>query len=93
MFRFYTETEIFDISLEPKQTEDQLKQFDMEHILVFFQEILGFFSVCLGMFRISLFRLFCFYTETRKKERIFIYPLSRNTISLWQQQALVTKSM
>ncbi len=39
LFRFYTETEIFDVSIEPKQTEDQPKQFDMEHILVFFQEI------------------------------------------------------
>ncbi len=37
LFRFYTETEIFDVSIEPKQTDDQLKQFDMEHILVFFQ--------------------------------------------------------
>ncbi len=39
LFRFYTETEIFDVSIEPKQTEDQPKQFDMEHILIFFQEI------------------------------------------------------
>ncbi len=39
LFRFYTETEIFDVSLEPKQTEDQPKQFDKEHILAFFQEI------------------------------------------------------
>jgi hypothetical protein len=39
LFRFYTETEIFDVSIEPEQTEDQPKQFDREHILVFFQEI------------------------------------------------------
>ncbi len=26
LFRFYTETESFDVSIEPKQTEDQLKQ-------------------------------------------------------------------
>jgi hypothetical protein len=32
---FYTETEIFDVSSEPKQTEDQPKQLDREHILVF----------------------------------------------------------
>jgi hypothetical protein len=30
LFRFYTETEIFDVSIEPKQTEDQPKQFDRE---------------------------------------------------------------
>jgi hypothetical protein len=38
LFRFYTETEIFDVSIEPKQTEDQPKQFDMEYILVLFQK-------------------------------------------------------
>jgi hypothetical protein len=32
LFRFYTKTEIFHVSIEPKQTEDQSKQFDMEHI-------------------------------------------------------------
>jgi len=35
MFHFYTETESFDILIEPKQTEDQPKQFDREHILIF----------------------------------------------------------
>jgi hypothetical protein len=30
----YAETENFDVSIEPKQTEDQLKQFDREHIWV-----------------------------------------------------------
>jgi len=33
LFRFYTETQSFDVSIEPKQTEDQPKQFDREHIL------------------------------------------------------------
>jgi hypothetical protein len=33
LFRFYTETESFDVSIEPKQTEDQPKRFDGEHIL------------------------------------------------------------
>ncbi len=36
LFRFYTETESFNVSIEPKQTEDQPKQFDREHILLFF---------------------------------------------------------
>ncbi len=49
LFRFYTETESFDVSIEPKQTEDQPKQFDREHILLFFTEKLWF----------SLF--FCFF--------------------------------
>jgi hypothetical protein len=43
LFRFYTETEGFDVTIEPKQTEDQPKQFDREHILLFFTENLGFF--------------------------------------------------
>ncbi len=42
LFRFYTETEIFDVSIELKQTEDQPKKFDREHILLFFTENLGF---------------------------------------------------
>ncbi len=43
LFHFYTETEGFDVSIEPKQTEDQPKLFDREHILLFFTENLGFF--------------------------------------------------
>jgi hypothetical protein len=63
--------------IEPKQTEDQPKEFDREHILLFFTENLGFFrfllvsfsfcsffSFLFGLFRNSLFRLFRFYTET-----------------------------
>jgi hypothetical protein len=38
LFRFYADTESFDFSIEPKQTEDQPKQFDTEHILVFFRK-------------------------------------------------------
>jgi hypothetical protein len=59
----FRKTESFDISIEPKQTEDQPKQFDREHILVFFQQ-LKVFPVCFGLFLISLFQLFRFYTET-----------------------------
>ncbi len=79
LFRFYTETESLDVSIEPKQTEDQPKQFDRKHILLFFTENLGFFHffpffsvflvffvffVFFGLFRNSLFWLFRFYTET-----------------------------
>jgi hypothetical protein len=47
VFRFYIETVSFDVSIEPKQTEvsiepkqteDQPKQFDREHILVFYRK-------------------------------------------------------
>jgi hypothetical protein len=64
LFRFYTKTENFDASIELKQTEEQPKQCDREHILVFFQQIqgcLGLFRFVFGLFRNSLFR---FYTET-----------------------------
>ncbi len=48
LFRFYTESESFDDSIEPKQTEDHPKQFDKEHILVFFRKfrVVSVFSVC-----------------------------------------------
>ena len=39
-FRFYTETESFDVSIEPKPTEDQPKQFDIGSI--FFAQICEF---------------------------------------------------
>ncbi len=74
MFCFYTETESFDVSIEPKQTEDQPKQFDREHILPFFTENLGysrffssFFSDFFGLFRNSLSRSYSL------KESIFGY--------------------
>jgi hypothetical protein len=52
-FRFYTQTESFDVSIEPKQTEEQRKQFDREHILVFKENLGLFFSVCFSLFRNS----------------------------------------
>ncbi len=39
LFRFYTETESFGVSIEPKQTEEQPKECDRENILVFFHKI------------------------------------------------------
>ncbi len=51
LFRFYTKTESFDVSIEPKQIEDQPKQFDRVHILVFFRK----FSVVSVCFEIVLF--------------------------------------
>ncbi len=75
LFRFYTETESFDVSIEPKQTGDQPKQFDREHILLFFTENVEFFrffsiffqffsrifSVFFGFFVFSVFSV-CFET-------------------------------
>jgi hypothetical protein len=87
LFRFYTETESFDVSIEPKQTKDKPKQFDREHILQFFTEHLWFFRFFtvffsvfsvfflgfFGLFRNSLFRCFgCFASIT--KQRVLIDP-------------------
>jgi hypothetical protein len=62
LFRFYTETESFDVSIEPKQTEDEPNQFDREHILIFVRKfkVFWFIFVCFRLFRNSLFRLFRF---------------------------------
>jgi hypothetical protein len=48
----YYETEGFGVLIEPKQTEEQSKQFDREHILVFVQKILGCFG-CFGLLQKS----------------------------------------
>ncbi len=45
LFRLYTETASFDVSIKPKQTGDQPKQFDREYILVFIRKF-GVVSVC-----------------------------------------------
>jgi hypothetical protein len=39
LFRFYSETKSFGVSIEPKQNRRATKQFDRELILVFFQKI------------------------------------------------------
>ncbi len=63
LFRFNTETESFDVSIEPKQTEDQSKQFDREHILLFFTEKLGFFRFFCFFLFFRFFRFFRFVSE------------------------------
>jgi hypothetical protein len=64
LFHFYTETESFYVSIEPKQTEDQPKMFDREHILPFFTEKLGFFRF-FSFF--SFFRFFRFFRFVSKQ--------------------------
>jgi hypothetical protein len=77
LFRFYPKTESFDVSIEPKQTVHQPKQFDREHILLFFTENLGVFrffrifskqfvSVVLLLYRNREFRCFD-WTETNRR--------------------------
>jgi hypothetical protein len=73
LFRFYTETESFDVSIEPKQTEDQPKQFDREHILLFCRKfrVFPFFS---GFFRYFWFLLgffSCFASIPKQRISMF----------------------
>jgi hypothetical protein len=75
LFHFYTETESFDVSIEPKQTGDQPKQFDREHILLFFTENLGF----LGFFVFfRFFRFFQFFWFVSKQFVSVVSLLYRN---------------
>ncbi len=86
LFRFYNETESFDVSIEPKQTGDQPKQFDREHILLFFTEnveffwfffdFFGLFSDFFGFFR--LFRFFLFFRFVSKQFVSVVSLLYRN---------------
>jgi hypothetical protein len=71
MFRFYTKTESFDVSIEPKETEDQPKQFDREHFFIF--------SENLGLFRFVLNSSVCFDigSKHRNKQK-FLFLVSRN---------------
>jgi hypothetical protein len=87
LFRFYTETESFVVSIEPKQTEDQPKQFDREHILLFLTENLGFFRFFSRFFQFfSVFSVFsvCFETvcfgcsASIPKQSVSMFQLNRN---------------
>jgi hypothetical protein len=76
-FRFYTETESFDVSIEPIQTKDQPKQYDREHILQFFTvnlwffQFFRFFSVFSRLFSVC-FETVCF--ASIPKQRVSIDP-------------------
>jgi hypothetical protein len=66
LFRFYNKTESFDVSIEPKQTEDLPKQL-IESIFWHFFENLGLFRFVSKQF--CLFRLFRYSFETPKQTK------------------------
>ncbi len=73
LFRFYTETESLDVSIELKQTEDPPKQFKTEYNWVFFRKF-RVVSVCFSLLRkFCLFRLFQYRFETPKQTEIFSF--------------------
>jgi hypothetical protein len=74
LFRFYAETEIFDVLIEPKQTKDLPKQFDREHILQFFTENLWFFRF------FHFFRFFRFFFSVFSVFFLGFFGLFRNSL-------------
>jgi hypothetical protein len=86
LLRFYTETENFDVSIEPKQTADQPKQLVREHILLFFTENLWLSRFYRLFLFFVYFRLFsvCFETvcfgcfASIPKQRVLMFQLNRN---------------
>jgi hypothetical protein len=87
LFCFYTETESFNVLIEPKQTEDQPKQFDREHTMLFFTENLGFsrffpvffgFFVFFCLFFFSFFSVFFGCFASIPKQRVLMFRLKRN---------------
>ncbi len=79
LFHFYTETESFDVKIEPKQTKDQPKQFYREHILVFFWKF-RVVLVCYGLFQTSSVCFgCCSNTETKWNFCFWFHETNRNT--------------
>ncbi len=78
LFRFHNETESFDVSIEPKQTKDQPKQFDREHILQFLQKIYGFFRF-FRFFSVffSVFSFFSRFFRFVSKQFVSVFRLFR----------------
>ncbi len=74
LFLFYTETESFSVSFEIKQTEEQPKQCDREHILVFLSENWGLFRFVLVCFETVCFSCFA----SIPKQRVLMFLLNRN---------------
>ncbi len=76
---FCTETESFDVSIEPTKTEYQPKQFDREHILQFFTENLVVFRFFPFFGFLVCFETVCFGCfASIPKQRASMFQLNRN---------------
>ncbi len=80
LFRFYTETESFDVSIEPKQTEEPPKQFKREYIWVFFRKFMVVL-VCFGFLRNSSVCFGCFDigSKQRNKPKLLVFGFTKQT--------------
>jgi hypothetical protein len=75
LFRFNTERESFDVSIERKQRDDQPKQFDREHIW-YFSENLGLFWFLFVSKQFCLILLFQYRFRNTETNRIFLFLVS-----------------
>jgi hypothetical protein len=80
LFRLYTETESFDVAIEPKQTEDPPKQIKREYIWVFFRKF-RVVSVCFGLLlnRSVCFGCFDIGSKHRNKLKYFVFGFTKQT--------------
>ncbi len=80
LFRFYTETESFDVSIELKQTGDPPKQFKREYIWVFFWTF-RVVKVCFGLLRNSSVCFGCFDIDSkhRNKPKFLVFGFTKQT--------------
>jgi hypothetical protein len=80
LFPFYTETESFDVLIEPKQTENPPKQFKREYIWVFFRKF-RVVSVCFCLLRNSSVCFGCFDIDSkhRNKPKYFVFGFTKQT--------------
>ncbi len=79
MFRFYTETESFDVSMEPKQTEDPHPNSLKESIFGYFKENLGLFRFVSDCYETVLFvSVVSIYVRNTETNRNFLFLVSQN---------------
>jgi hypothetical protein len=91
LFRFYTETKSFDVSIEPKQTEDPPKQFKREYIWVLFRKF-RVVSVCFGLLRNSSVCFGCFNIglKHRNKPKFFVFGFTTQKTKTKRKTDLVS---
>jgi hypothetical protein len=79
LFRFYTKTDIFDVSIEPKQTETSRNSLVWSIFWYFFRKfrVIPVFSVCFVLFRNSLFRLFRIFWYFYENLGLFSFVLKQ----------------
>ncbi len=90
LFCFYTQTESIDVLIEPKQTEDQPKHFDREHILVLFRKC-RVVSVCFGLFRNSSVCFSCFNIGSKHQNFLFLVSWNKPQQILFRFVTVRTK--